>query len=145
MRRLGIATSFVVASVLIASAVDTTALAGEKHEEYKSPGSTLKILLKEPLHGLKNETVTIARATFPPGWVGGKHYHTGSVYVYVLKGAFTVHEKGKEPLTLPAGTLYREPIGNPMEARNGSASEASEILLMQVGRQGEPLMIKTDF
>jgi hypothetical protein len=60
-------------------------------------------------------------------------------------GTFIVQEKGKEPQTLPAGTLYREPIGNPMQAHNGSTSEATEILLMQIGHEGEPLMIKTDF
>ena len=67
------------------------------------------------------------------------------MYVYVLKGNFVVQEKGKEPQTLPAGTLYREPIGNPMQAHNDSTSEATEILLFQIGHEGEPLMIKTDF
>ena len=118
---------------------------GKKKDEYKSPGASRKILLNEPLHEVQGEKVTVVHITFPPGWVGGKHYHTGPVYVYVLKGNFVVQEKGKGPQTLPAGTLYREPIGNPMQAHNGSTSETTEILLFQIGHEGEPLMIKTDF
>jgi AhpD family alkylhydroperoxidase len=133
------------ATGLVASSTrGTSALAASK-EEYKSPGSAKEVLLKEPLRGVKDEEVTILHVTFPPGWVGGKHYHTGPVYVYVLSGTFVVREKGKDPQTLPAGTLYREPIGNPMLAHNASTTEAAEILVMQIGHPDEPLMIKTDF
>jgi quercetin dioxygenase-like cupin family protein len=121
------------------------ALATGKHEEYKSPGSIKKLLLKEPLHGVKDEVVSVVHFTFPPGWVGGQHYHTGPVYVYVLKGKFIVHEKGKKPQTISAGGLYREPVGNPMEARNASTSDATEALVIQVGRKGAPLMVKAKF
>lgn len=129
----------------VPSKASANGIAAGNKKEYKSPGASRKILLSEPLHGVKGEKVTVVRITFPPGWVGGKHYHTGPVYVYVLKGNFVVQEKGKEPQTLPPGTLYREPIGNPMQAHNGSTSEATEILLFQIGREDEPLMIKTDF
>lgn len=146
MRRSAIMASFLIAGGLIAPAVDSPMLvAAERHQEYKSPGSIKKVLLKEPLHGVKDEQVTVIRLTLPPGWVGGKHYHTGPVYVYGLRGAFVVHEKGKDPQTITPGTLYREPIGNPMQARNASTSEASEVLVVQIGHKGAPLMIKTDF
>lgn len=146
MRRSAILGCFVVATGLIALGVcDGKALAAEKNKEYTSPGSIKKVLLKEPLHGVKDEQVTVIRIKFPPGWVGGQHYHTGPVYVYVLSGAFIIHEKGKEPETIQAGSLYREPVGNPMEARNASTSEASEVLVVQIGHKDEPLMIKTSF
>ncbi len=51
----------------------------------------------------------------------------------------------KTTQTLPLGTFYREPIDTPMQAHNASASEAAEILLMQIGHEGEPLMIKAEF
>jgi hypothetical protein len=79
-----------------------------------------------------------------PGWVGGKHYHTGPVYVYILEGSFATDEQGKERQTLKAGELYREPIGTPMQARNPNPSEPLKILVFQVGPKGEPLMIKVD-
>lgn len=137
--------SLVIAGGLIAPPFIHDALADEKHEEYTSPGSAKELLLKEPIHGLDEEQVTVVRLAFPPGWEGDQHYHTGPVYVYVLKGSFIVREKGKQPQTIPAGALYREPIGQPMEARNASASEATEVLVFQIGKEDEPLMIKTEF
>lgn len=145
MYRYALMAGLVVAGGLMAPTINQGALAADKHEEYRSPGSSKTLLIKEPIHGLDNEQVSILYVTFPPGWVGGQHYHTGPVYVYVLKGNFVVHEKGKEPQTIAAGALYREPIGNPMEARNASTTEATEILVFQIGHQGEPLMIKTEF
>lgn len=145
MRRFAIMTGLVIASGLIAPTIGHGARAGEKHEEYKSPGSAKKLLLKEPIHGLKGEDVTIMHFAFPPGWVGDQHYHTGPAYVYVLKGSFIVREKGKDLQTIPAGALYREPIGTPMDARNASTSEATEILVFQIGHEGEPMMVKTKF
>lgn len=145
MRRIAIAMSFLVMTCLMTQVTESNAAAVTKKEEYKSPGSIMKLLLKEPLHGVKGEDITILHVAFPPGWVGGQHYHTGPVYVYVLNGTFVVHEKGKDPKTLSAGTLYREPIGNPMEAHNASTSEEADILVMQIGPKGEPLMVKTKF
>jgi quercetin dioxygenase-like cupin family protein len=145
MQRSTIVAPILIAGALTALLVGNSVLGGENQEEYKSPGSTKELLLKEPLHGVKDEQVTVIRVTFPPGWEGGQHYHTGPVYVYVLSGALVVHEKGKEPKTIEAGSLYREPIGNPMEARNASASRATRALIMQVGHPDEPLMIKTKF
>jgi len=63
----------------------------------------------------------------------------------LLYSAFVVHEKGKEPRTIEAGSLYRESMGNPMEARNASATRSTRALIMQVGNKGEPLMIQTHF
>jgi quercetin dioxygenase-like cupin family protein len=101
-------------------------------------------LLNEPLHGVQGQEITIEHYSFPPGWVGGKHYHTGPVYVYVLEGSFATDEQGKERQNFKAGELYREPIGTPMQARNLNASEPLKILVFQVGPKGEPLMIKAD-
>ena len=145
MRRSAIAIGLFVVTALMAPLIAHEPAMAASKEEYKSPGSTKDVLIKEPLHGVNDEQVTILHVTFPPGWVGGKHYHTGPVYVYVLKGTFVIREKGKEPQTLPAGSLYREPIGNPMQAHNASTSEPTEVLVMQIGHPDEPMMIKTDF
>lgn len=146
MRRSAIAITVLVAGGLLMPGFgNRSGFAAEKRVEYKSPGSIKKILLKGPVHGLKDEQVTFLHVTFPPGWVGGQHYHTGPVYVYVLKGEFVVHEKGKEPQRITAGQLYHEPVGNPMEARNASTSEPTEALVMQLGHNGEPLMVQTHF
>jgi quercetin dioxygenase-like cupin family protein len=118
--------------------------AAEKKEVYVSPGANKKTLLNEPVPGMDGREITIEHHSFPPGWVGGKHYHTGPVYVYILEGSFATDEQGKERQTLKAGELYREPIGTPMQARNPNPSEPLKILVFQVGPKGEPLMIKVD-
>lgn len=145
MHRSTMAASFLLTATLMISTTGNTVRASGDQQAYKSPGSTKDLLLKERLRGMQDEQVTVIRVTFPPGWKGGQHYHTGPVYVYVLSGSFVVHEKGKKPRTIKAGSLYTEPIGNPMEAHNASATQATRALIVQIGHQGEPLMIKTRF
>ncbi len=143
MDRSAIAMSFIVAGGLMAASIGGQgALATE--ETYVSPGADKTTLINEPLHGVKAQIVTIDRYTMPAGWVGGKHYHTGPVYVYVLEGAFTIDEQGKERRTFKPGELYKEPIGAPMQARNLSASKPLKLLVFQVTPEGEPLMVKAE-
>jgi quercetin dioxygenase-like cupin family protein len=114
-----------------------------KKPEYVST-AVMKRLLSGPLPGVDGKHITIIQATVPPGWVGGRHYHTGPVYVYVLEGSFTVEEQGKPRQTFRAGDLYSEPLHTPMQAFNVSASEPASILLVQVHARDEPLMYKAD-
>ncbi len=88
--------------------------------------------------------VTIDRYTLNLGYVGGRHYHSGPVTVYVLEGAFTIDEDGKPRRTFRAGETYEEPIGTPMQARNLSADGPTRILVVQVTKPGEPLMYRAD-
>lgn len=144
MFRSMIAVSAVVAGGFIAAVGGGEgALAAEK-EVYTSPGAERKPLFNGRLHGMEGHEITIEQFTFPAGWVGGKHYHSGPVFAYILEGALSVTEQGGKPRTFQADTLYREPIGTPMQARNFSASQPLKMLLIQVGRKGEPLMIKVD-
>lgn len=145
MKRSAIFVYFIVAGTLVAAAMGgQDARAAEKNEAYVSPGAGKRTLINEPLHGVEGQVVTINHLVVPPGWVGGKHHHTGPVYVYVLEGSFTIDEQGKERRTFDAGELYKEPIGAPMQARNLNASEPLEVLVFQVSLKGEPPMIKAD-
>jgi len=145
MSRSLIAFASIIAASLIATASGyPNAFAAEKKEVYVSPGSDRKPLFSGPVHGMESHEITIEQFTFPPGWVGGKHYHTGPVFVYILDGEFSVSEQGRQDQKFTSGTLYREPIGTPMRARNLSASRPLKVLLIQLGRKGEPLMIKAD-
>ena len=118
--------------------------AAEKKEVYVSPGADIRTLISEPLHGVEAQIATIDHYTLPPGWVGGKHYHTGPVYVYVLEGSFTIDEQGKERQTFRQGELYKEPIGLPMQALNLNAAEPLKLVVFQVTPKGEPKMVKSD-
>ena len=117
---------------------------GDHKEVYVSPGADKKTLFDEPLRGVEGQQVTIDHYSLPPAWIGGKHYHTGPVYVYVLEGVLTVDEQGKPRQTFKAGELYPEPVGTPMQTRNLSTSNPMKLLVIQVTPKGEPLMYKAE-
>jgi len=119
------------------------AAAQEQEEEYVTTAER-NVLLEEALPGIEGKIVSINHFVMPTEWTGGKHYHSGPTYVYVLKGTFTVEEEGKPARTFQAGELYVEPIGSPMQAFNKSAEEPFELLVFQIQNEGEPLMYQAD-
>jgi quercetin dioxygenase-like cupin family protein len=118
--------------------------AQEKKKEVYVPTAQIKTVLEKQLPTVDGKQITIFHALLPPNFVGGKHYHSGPVYVYVLEGSFTIDEPGKARRTFKAGELYEEPIGTPMQAFNMNTSEPAKILVIQVTNAGEPLMYKAD-
>ena len=128
---------------LVFGAGAVAAHAQEQKEEYAPPGGAEReTLVQEALPGAEGQQMTIQRITFPPGWTGGRHYHAGPVYVYILEGSFAVEEEGAQQKTFTAGELYEEPVGQTMQARNMSASEPLTILLIQTSGEGEPLLYR---
>jgi len=125
-----------------------TVYAQDKKEQDRKeyvPQNVQREKLKEgPLHGTDGKMIHIERMAFPPGWVGGKHYHAGPVFVYVLKGTFSIEEEGKPRQTFKAGQLYEEPIQTPMQAKVAETDGPVEILLIQVSKEGEPLMYASE-
>jgi quercetin dioxygenase-like cupin family protein len=119
------------------------ALAQDTKEEYVTKAER-NILIEKSLPGADGKVVSINHFKLPAEYVGGKHYHSGPTYVYVLKGTLTIEEPGKPTQVFEAGQLYEEPIGNPMQAFNKSADEATELLVFQVQNEGEPLMYQAE-
>ena len=119
------------------------ALAQDTKEEYVTKAER-SVLVEKPFPGAEGKMISINHFKLPTEYVGGKHYHSGPTYVYVLKGTFTVEEEGKPAQTFEAGKLYEEPIGNSMQAFNKSADEPIELLVIQVQNEGEPLMYQAD-
>jgi hypothetical protein len=113
MDRSAIAMSLIfIGGLMVAVIGGQDALATEKKEAYVPPGAVKKGLIKEPLHGVKAQIVTVDQYTMPAGWVGGKHYHSGPVYVYVLEGSFTIDEQGKERRSLRRVSCTRNRLGH---------------------------------
>jgi quercetin dioxygenase-like cupin family protein len=131
---------------VIAATAATTAsfIAYASAQEVYTPKADKTALIQEDLKGADGMQITIDRYSLPAAYVGGKHYHTGPVYVYVMSGSFSVEEAGKPAQAFESGQLYKEPIGTPMQARNLSNDEPVEILVIQVGKEGEPLMYKVE-
>ncbi len=119
--------------------------AGEKkRQEYTAPKAEKTVLHKQSaLASGEGLEANVIRFSFPPGYEGARHYHTGDLFVYVQSGTLTVETAaGKQ--SFKSGELYYETPNAPMLARNISTSEATVLVVFQVGKKGEPIMIKTD-
>ncbi len=114
----------------------------EQHEYV--PKSKTMPLVQEKLEGVQDREVIIKRFDIEPGYVGGRHSHTGPVYVYVVSGELTVDIDGVGRSLVKAGEIYKEPIGRVMHARNMSTSDSLTIVVFQVGESGKPMMIKAE-
>ena len=91
--------------------------------------------------GVDGKAMFVKHFTLPAGHVGGKHFHPGDVFVYVLEGELTI-ETEKGMLTVPAGEFYPEVPGMVMRGKNLSTSAPAKILVFQVGDTGKPMMVK---
>ncbi len=111
--------------------------------EYKAHEAHVTELLKVPLAGVEGKVVIIKHFSLPPGFVGGKHFHPGPVFVYVLEGELSVEtDAGIE--TISAGQLYREELRQTMVGKNLSTTDAAKIVVFQVGEEGKPMMVKAE-
>ncbi len=109
-------------------------------QEYVSKAKAT-LLYKGPLQGAEDKVVVVKHFKVPAKFVGGKHKHTGPVFVYVLEGELTVELAG-ETKTFKAGELYPEDIDTAMVGKNLSAAGHLEFVVFQVGDAGKPMMIK---
>ena len=139
LSRIGMA---IIATAVILGTVTVSYGAGAAAEEYKSKAQKTKLLYTK-LDSGKDLEARVIRFDLPPGYVGGKHYHPGDVFVYVQKGSFTVKVDG-ETYAFKAGEVYSETPNVPMLASNGSTTEETTIIVFQVGAVGEPVMVKAE-
>lgn len=129
------------ASVLLMFGLFTFAAMPEAHAaEYKSKAEK-KVLMKDGLGAIAGKEAYIIRFDLPPGHVGGRHYHTGDVFVYVQEGSLTVEINGEKQV-FKAGEVYHEKPNVAMTASNESTSGKTTIVIFQIGDRGEPIMMK---
>jgi quercetin dioxygenase-like cupin family protein len=137
-----------LAALILGGVAALLAGAQEPHTaaEHDAPHGKSKqdILLQDPLYAVPGKQAHLLRIEYPPGWVGQRHYHTGDVFLYVLSGGFTIDVDGAKRTTIRAGEAYHEALNKVMQARNASTSEATTILLFQVGDEGERMTVVTD-
>jgi quercetin dioxygenase-like cupin family protein len=58
------------------------------------PKAKVTTLHQAPLPGVEGKEVIIKHFGIPPKFVGGRHFHPGPVFVYVLEGELTVETEG---------------------------------------------------
>ena len=109
--------------------------------EYK-PKAKVVSLLQGPLAGVEGKDVIVKHFTLPAGFVGGKHFHPGPVFVYIIEGTLTVETAEQGVQSFSAGELYVEPVGRTMQGKNLNADTPLKLVVFQVGEAGKPMMIK---
>ena len=114
----------------------------DQAEEYVSEAETVE-LHKAPLPNVEGKEVVVKELTLPPGYEGGRHQHTGPVFVYVVEGELTIETDAGEQ-TFAAGELYPEPLEVVMRGRNVSADAPTRIVVFQINDAGEMMMKKAE-
>lgn len=114
----------------------------QTQQEY-IPKAKSETLHQAALPDVDGKEVLIKHFTFPPGFVGEKHFHPGPVFVYVVNGTLTVDSEG-EIETFKAGQLFPEPLNRAMVPKNISTSDDLELVVFQIGDVGKPMMIKAE-
>jgi len=116
----------------------------DEKKEYMPKAQSTK-LLQAPLAGTPGKEVHIVHVAAPPGYVGGRHVHTGPVFVYILEGQLTIQMEGEAPVVLGPGDVFQEPPDSkPMQAINKSATHGVKLVAFQVGDEGVPMMVKAE-
>ncbi len=83
--QLAIRTFSLILVAVMAVAASGFQDANAAEQEYK-PKVKVTSLVEGPLFGVEEKKVIIKHFELPPGYVGGKHFHPGPVFVYVLEG-----------------------------------------------------------
>ena len=74
----------------------------------------------------------------PPGWVGGRHYHPGHVFVYMLDGTYQLNFEDLTSRTVLPGEVFYEAPNSIMLSKNGSSTEWVRDVVFQILRDGQP-------
>lgn len=140
MKRTTFVCTLVLAGAMVVGVIGVQELRAQG-KEYK-PNAKVTPLVNKDLAGVEGKEVLIRHFELPPGYVGGRHFHPGPVFVYVLEGEFTVEtgERGRQ--TFKPGEVYEEPIRRVMQARNLSTTRPTKLVVFQVGDKGKPMMIE---
>lgn len=135
----GLAAGLLAVPTLVAQEPEPAGL----REEYVSTAD-LNTVLEDDLKAIEGMESRVLEVEFPAGWVGERHYHTGDVFVYVLEGELVVDVDGEGRLTFGPGEVYHEALNTVMQARNPRPDAGTRAILFQVGKEGEPLMIRAN-
>ncbi len=141
MKRTSLILSLALAGTIIVGAGGGTDLGAQERKAYISKSKSTP-LLKTAVAGVAGKEVTIVRFALPSGFVGGKHFHPGQVFIYLLEGSLSMEMEGEAPRKLEPGDVFQEPQGRTMRVRNLSTTHGVKLLVFQIGDEGKPRMIK---
>ena len=96
-------------------------------------------LQMQKLPDVPGKQVAMAVVSYEPGQASTPHFHSGSVFAYVLEGEVVSQLEGQPPVTYKAGDSWYEPPRAPhLVSRNASGTRPAKLLawlLMDEGGQ----------
>ncbi len=95
-------------------------------------------LLKTDLVGIEGKEAVMLTVEGGPGLVGGKHYHLGYEFAYVLEGSLVLEIEGKPPATFKAGDTFYIPPKVVHRGNNASTTAPYKVLVFGVFEKGQP-------
>ena len=140
MKHSGIWVFTLVASAFLVGNFGTQDVQAQS-QKAQAPKAKSTSLVRVPLAGVEGMDVIIKRFEFPANFVGGKHWHPGPVFVYVLEGELTVEtDNGLE--TIKAGEVYAETPRVAMRAKNLSTTSPVKTVAFLIGKNNKPFKVK---
>jgi quercetin dioxygenase-like cupin family protein len=96
-------------------------------------------LLKTAIEGMEGKEGVIYIAELAPGAAAGKHFHPGPEFAYVLDGSLILENEGQAPKTIKAGEAFHNPAKIVHDAKNGSTTASTKVLVVMIIEKGQPL------
>ena len=96
-------------------------------------------LLKTAIEGMEGKEGVIYIAELAPGAAAGKHFHPGPEFAYVLDGSLILENEGQAPKTIKAGEAFHNPAKIVHDAKNGSTTAPTKVLVVMIIEKGQPL------
>ncbi len=107
----------------------------------RPPKAKTRVLFEQKLDGMPGFKVVIVLVDGPPGWVGGRHYHPGHVFGYVMEGVYQVNPDGMNPETVRKGEVFYERPNTVMRAGNASKTKPQKNIVFQILREDQPASV----
>jgi len=101
------------------------------------PDVSPDVLLRFGVPNVPGKVVIVSRTTYKPGARVAKHYHTSQIVFYILSGAMTVEDDGKQARTLKAGETLLIPPSTVHAHWNASSSEPLVFLEYVMVEEGQ--------
>ena len=99
------------------------------------------VLFRGDLEGAPGKEIVVFVADLAPGAVGGKHYHPGPEFFYVLEGTLAHEPEGSSTHMMKTGAFGSNPNKGVHLIKNPSATERGRVIDFLVAEKGQPIVI----
>ena len=117
----------------------TLGVLGNRFLSAQQPPIKRTELLKTAIEGMEGKEGVIYIAELAPGAAAGKHFHPGPEFAYILDGSLILENEGQAPKTIKAGEAFHNPAKIVHDAKNGSTTAPTKVLVVMIIEKGQPL------